>query len=128
MSETEVESHVVVRQRPEGGVCSLQIRDPFVNYAVSDDLKTTLKTICKAKLDEGVRRFVLDLSFVTVMDSCGLSVLISAKKTVEGEGGRIYMAAASSMLQRLFQITKLDRVFETYPDEEAAAAALQAAA
>lgn len=117
-----------MRELEGGRVCSILIKDAFLNYAQSDEMKASLKDVCRTKIDAAVRCFVVDLSSVTVMDSCGLSILISIKKMLESEGARIGLASLSPMIRRLFAITKLDRVFEIYDDESAAAAAMAAPA
>ena len=124
MTETDIAMHVSVAEAPLPGVCTVRIRDSFLNYAMSDALKRSLKDLCHERISGGVRGFAVDLSPVTVMDSCGLSVLISVKKLVEGEGGRMSLFALSPMIRRLFAITKLDRVFEIHDDETSAVSAL----
>jgi len=124
MSSTDLAFHLSVRDVSEGGVSVLQIKDAFLNYASSEELKTSIKELCRARLANGVRRFAVDVSRVTVMDSCGLSVLISMKKLVEGENGRMSLYGLSPMIQRLFEITKLDAVFDIRADEQACMTAL----
>ena len=123
-SSTDAVSRISVRDHTEAGVSSIRIEDAFLNYALSDELKSGLKGLCGRRIAAGTRGFVLDLSAVTVMDSCGLSVLISVKKAIEADGGRIGLAGLSPMIRRLFEITKLDRVFEIHADVASAVAAL----
>jgi len=115
MPESHLAHHVTVRDGPGAGVCTIVLKDAFVNYSLADLLKRGLKDLCSEKLQAGVREFVVDLSSVTVMDSCGLSVLISVKKLVDAESGRVCLASLSPMIQRLFTITKLDRAFDIVP-------------
>jgi anti-sigma B factor antagonist len=109
----------------DGGACTVQLRDHFLNYAFSDQLKASLRAACAERLARGVRKFVLDLTPVSVMDSCGLSVVIGLRKLVESGQGRLVIVAASPILLRLFSITRLDSVFEIVPSVEAAAKALE---
>jgi anti-anti-sigma factor len=124
MAETEFASHLTATDHPAPRACSIRIKDSFLNYALSDGLKAALSEAVAARIAGGTRAFVLDLSCVTVMDSCGLSALISVKKIVDAAGGRTILVALSPMILRLFTITKLDRVFEIHADERAAFAAL----
>ena len=50
------------------------------------------------------------------------------QKQVESEGGRVHLASLSPMIRRLFEITKLERVFDIHDDEATAVAALIASA
>jgi anti-sigma B factor antagonist len=124
MSSTDAAFHLAVTDAPASGLTVMQIKDAFLNYASSDELKTNMKDLCRTRLATGTRAFAVDLSHITVMDSCGLSVLISVKKLVEGEGGRVALFGLSPMIQRLFEITKLESIFDIYADESAAMSAL----
>jgi anti-anti-sigma factor len=124
MNDTEMAQHLSVKDGAADGVSTVRIKDAFLNYAMSDELKRSLKDLCRARIAAGTRAFAVDLTPVTMMDSCGLSVLISVKKFVEAEGGKMSVFALSPMIERLFTITKLDRVFDIHRDEAAALAAL----
>ncbi len=125
MVHTDFESHVSVEDAPEAGVCTVQLKDAFLNYALSDELKRTLKELCKERMTRGIRGFVFDLAPVTVMDSCGLSILISVKKMIECDGGRLGLASLSPMIARLFEITKLEQAFDIHVDPPSAFAAIR---
>lgn len=128
MSVSDLAFHLSVRDLDGGSVSVLQIKDAFLNYASSDELKANIKTVCRERINRGVKGFAVDVSRVTVMDSCGLSVLISIKKLVESEGARMALCGLSPMIRRLFEITKLEQVFEIRQDEQAAVVALSTAA
>ena len=123
MSSTDLAFHLAVTDLPDSRVSVVQIKDACLNYASSDELKTNLRELCRERLSAGVKGFAVDLSRVTVMDSCGLSVLISVKKLVEGEGARLSIFGLSPMIRKLFEITKLESIFDIFPDEAATVAA-----
>lgn len=124
MQENDLGLHLDVGDAGDGAACTIRLRDAFLNYAFSDQLKGTLREICTERLSRGTKQFVVDLSAVNVMDSCGLSVLIGMRKIVAGSGGRMVLVATSPILLRLFSITRLDGVFEIVADASAASAAL----
>lgn len=63
-------------------------------------------------LDEGVNRFVLDLSNVPFLDSAGLSLLVSLLKRVRQIGGDVKLVwPREEAAQRIFRLTKFDHVF-----------------
>ncbi len=115
MADADLLHHIALRDGPEPGACTILLKDAFLNYSLADQLKRGLKDVCRERLDAGVRDFVVDLAAVTVMDSCGLSVLISLKKMLEAESARIRLSSLSPMIVRLFSITKLDKAFEIAP-------------
>lgn len=124
MLENELRHRVHVEDSEDAARCTIRLRDAFLNYTFSDQLKTALKDVCHERAGRGVRAFVIDLSAVNVMDSCGLSLLIALRKLVEAAHGRLVLVASSPILLRLFAITRLDGVFEIVRDEPAAQAAL----
>jgi anti-anti-sigma factor len=67
---------------------------------------------------------VVDLSAVTFMDACGLSVLLRADSRAAKAGGRLRLAAPTPAVIRLLAITRLDRHFATYPTSPAATVTL----
>lgn len=124
MLESELRYRVNVQDGPDGSSCVIQLRDAFLNYAFSDQLKDALRKSVQERVERGVRNYVMDLTAVNVMDSCGLSVLIGVRKIVESCRGRLVLVATSPILLRLFSITRLDGVFEIVPDVASAEAAL----
>lgn len=119
MSATENDMDVDVRGL--GAVAVLVPRITYLNYVSSDDVKNHMKHLCATNAASGAKTIVLDLTNVTVVDSCGLSLLISVKKTADGHGVRFALCGLSPVILRLFEITKLDRAFAIYPDAETAA-------
>jgi anti-anti-sigma factor len=70
----------------------------------------------RARLDqlfeEGVQRFVLDLSAVPFLDSAGMAVLVSLLKRARQSGGDVRLVwPAEDAARRILRLTKFDRVF-----------------
>lgn len=61
-------------------------------------------------IKEGHKQIVLDISTADFMDSSALSVLISSLKTL-GPQGKMAIAGAHGPVERLFALTRMDRVF-----------------
>ncbi|WP_431897250.1 STAS domain-containing protein [Nonomuraea sp. bgisy101] len=69
---------------------------------------------------------IVDLSELVFCDSSGLSALIGARWRMEAAGGRLALAGARGMVERLLRRTCLDHVFDchqTVADAEFALAA-----
>ena len=77
------------------------------------------QTIVKL-LAEGQRKFVVDLSGVSHIDSTGIGTFISTLGKVMQSGGTLAMAGATGVVREGFRITRLDRVFRFFPDVETA--------
>jgi anti-anti-sigma factor len=118
MSATDSEIQVDVRDLGTSAV--LIPRIAYLNYSSSDTVKPHLKQACAARVAAGAKAIVLDLTDVGLVDSCGLSLLISLKKAVDAENVRFALCGLTPVIQRLFEITKLDRAFQIFPDQSSA--------
>jgi len=68
-------------------------------------------------LDESKKDILLNLGKVSYMDSAGIGELVACFKRVADKGGRVKLLNPTGKVYDLFQMTKLDQVFETYTDE-----------
>ena len=75
-----------------------------------------------AMIEKKPRRLVVDLSDVTYIDSAGLAALIEAMQKVEGYGGKFLLAGLQETVRSIFEISRLDQVFQIFPDVHAALA------
>ena len=75
-------------------------------------------------IDEGKRRVVVDLSRATFIDSTTLGVLVGGAKRLEPEGGSLALVCTEPSIQKIFEITGLDRVFAILPSREEALSAV----
>ncbi len=73
-------------------------------------------------LDEGAKRFVVDLGEVSWINSTGLGILIASHVSVTNAGGEMRVARTSRKVHQLFMVTKLNTVFKTYGSVEEALA------
>lgn len=61
---------------------------------------------------------LIDLQNVTFMDSSGLSSLISAQRMMRTAGGKLFLCSINDQTKMLFELTKMDRVFQVFDDRE----------
>ena len=71
-----------------------------------------LKQKALEALEEGSRKFVIDFSKTGYIDSSGLGVLVSLSKKIREQGGELRLAGLNADLQTLFELTKLDTLFQ----------------
>lgn len=65
----------------------------------------------------GANIVLIDLQNVKFIDSSGLGALVSAMKTVRGAGGKLFICSVSEQVKMLFELTKMERVFEIFADQ-----------
>jgi len=124
MLEGGLNARVLVEEVEGRDVTVLYLQDSYLNLATAEEVKPLLKQHVRGQIAAGRRGFVLNLENVGVIDSCGLAVLISVKKLVDGNDGRLALSNLSALTERLFALTRLHRAFDVYPTEEEAVAAL----
>lgn len=66
-------------------------------------------------VEEGHRHFVLDLGFVTFMDSMGLGMLVAITKRIREHDGSLRLSCVSARLLRIFDLTGMRDSFEMFP-------------
>lgn len=74
--------------------------------------RESLKELIVKHLDAGDRKFVMDFSASSYIDSSGLGALVSLSRKIRESGGRLRIAGLNDDLRTLFQLTKLDTLFE----------------
>ena len=89
-----------------------------IDLHVSPEVAASLRTIIAKK----PKHLVVDLSRVTYMDSSGLAVLIEGMQKVQEYGGKFALAGAQESVQHIFEIARLDQVFQIFPDVDSALA------
>jgi anti-sigma B factor antagonist len=67
-------------------------------------------------LSEGTRKLVIDLGKVGFMNSSGLATLVHYYKLARSNCGDISLVALQPKVRQVFQLSRLDRVFDLQPD------------
>jgi len=70
-------------------------------------------------INSGNHRLLLDLGHVDFIDSSGLGALVSALKSL-GNSGDLLLCNVSKPVMSLFNLTRMDRIFQIYPNREEA--------
>jgi anti-sigma B factor antagonist len=84
----------------------------------------SLREALQAEMNNGERKFVLNLAEVAYIDSSGLGELVWAYTSVRNKGGDVKLLNLTSRVKDLLQLTKLLTVFDTYDSESRAIGAL----
>lgn len=72
------------------------------------------------ELDRGDRHFLVDFARTGYIDSSGLGVLVSLSKKIREHGGELRLANLNDDLKTLFELTKLDTLFQIAETRERA--------
>lgn len=92
------------------------ITDPLYIIELSDELSSTLKNADPSDM-------LIDFSNVEYLSSTMLGTLTRLFRQTHEQEGRIRLCSIRPDVLEVFKITKLDTIFEIYPDAQAALAA-----
>lgn len=95
-----------------------------VNGQLTVGNRQELKDIVLECLEEGARSFVVDFARTDYVDSSGLGVLVSLSKKIREAEGELRLSSLNMDLQTLFELTKLDTLFQICGNLEEALASL----
>lgn len=90
----------------EGNCDILQINGERMDAGNSPDFKSCVDGI----VSQGLDNLIIDVSQVDFMDSSALGSLVSALKTV-GNQRNLVMVGVHGLVEDLFKLTRMDRVF-----------------
>jgi anti-sigma B factor antagonist len=97
--------------RPEAYTAVVTVRGPL-DLGTKDQLEGVLL----AEMSAGMWHIVVDLAGVSFCDSSGLSTLLRVHRRLAAHSGWLRIAAATGQVQRVLQLTNLDRILLHFPD------------
>ena len=110
-----------VHTRNLGNVAVVCLQGRIVNGETS-----SLREAVDAQLNGS--SVVLDLARVSTIDASGLGLMLSLRKQAEAKGVGLKLMNVSKFVKQVFEITRLDTVFEVIPRVEPLPARSQARA
>jgi anti-anti-sigma factor len=75
-----------------------------------------IEGLINSLINDGVRKLVLDLTHVEVVDSAGLGIIMRASGEIEQVGGQLRISGANEQVQRLFHTTHTEAILALDPD------------
>jgi anti-sigma B factor antagonist len=93
-----------------GSNVSINIAKDFVVDEVAE-----FRTKINKLIEEGNKDFIFNFSECTFIDSTGLGALVSIYKKCAEKGGSIKLKSLNPEVEKLFKLTRLDKVFEICP-------------
>jgi anti-sigma B factor antagonist len=94
------------------GYMVIFIREERIDAHNSAELKETIVHL----LEQGEVNIIVQLEQVRFIDSSGLGALLSGYKNASAKSGKLAIANLQRQVLSMFELTRLDRVFEIYAD------------
>jgi anti-sigma B factor antagonist len=79
----------------------------------------------KQHLENGIKKVLFNLSEVKFVNSTGLGMLLTAATKTRSAGGELTLCSLPDQMKKLLQMTKLESVFNSQPDEASGIAFLK---
>lgn len=92
-------------------VCSI---NGDIDINSSPDVRKTFTELTQDK----EKKIVVNLKDVSYVDSSGLATLVEALKKTKNYGGKIKLSNLTDKVKGLFEITKLEKIFDIYDTQE----------
>ncbi len=87
-----------------------------IDINTSPQVKKTFDKVLQTK----AQKVIINLKGVGYIDSSGLATLVEILKNFRKQGGRLKLCNLSNKVKSLFEITKLERLFDIIDSEEEA--------
>jgi len=102
---------------------SFQLRGNTLIVNVSGELDHHYSEYFREKVEEkllesNVKNLVLDFKGLTFMDSSGIGVIIGRYKNISKLGGKLLIANVKSNIERIFEISGLNKIVPVYKNLE----------
>ncbi|WP_339869246.1 STAS domain-containing protein [uncultured Algoriphagus sp.] len=81
---------------------------------IGDEMGPKLVEVVSDAVEEGAKKFVVDLSEVRYISSSGIGLLITMLTKMRNKDGEVYLTAPSDHVKKLLIITKLNNIFTVY--------------
>ena len=92
----------------------------YVSGEIDINTSPQFKKIFDKLIGAKKEKIVLNFKNVSYIDSSGLATLVEILKGLRSYGGKFKLSNLSTKVKNLFEITKLDTLFDIVPKEEEA--------
>jgi len=99
-------------------VVFISVNEERLDAHNSGDLKNQMLSL----FEDGKNQLLIDLKDVRFVDSSGLGALVSGFKNASAHNGNLKLCNLQPQVKSMFELTRLHRVFEIFPDAEEALA------
>jgi len=66
----------------------------------------------------GVEIVLIDFKDVKFVDSSGLGALVSSMQMMRNANGKLFVCSISDQVRMLFDLTKMNRIFQAFADQD----------
>ena len=108
---------------------SYEDHDTITVLKISGDLTADqvdgFRRSCQERFEAGIQHVVLNMEHLTFIDSAGLEALLWILETTAEHGGQLRLIRPDSTVNKILEISRLDRRFNIHDSIESAAKSLR---
>ena len=71
---------------------------------------------CMQWIEQGQRRFILDLGALEYISSAGLRSILAATKKLKAQNGSLALCALSGLVEEVVTVSGFDNILQVFPD------------
>ncbi len=103
-----------------------EIEPGTIALAITGEVRTSndrqrLTQATEEEIQKGVRRIILDLGGLQIIDSAGIGAIVLCFSHVKKAGGTLRLAGAKGMVETVLKLTQIHRAIDLFPSVEEAA-------
>jgi anti-sigma B factor antagonist len=102
---------MITRPLVEKGIAVVGFTRDSLDASSSKVFKEDMKPV----IDQ-YKRILLDLEDLQFVDSSGLGAMLSCLRAVHSNGGQMALCGMSKPVRTLFELVRMHRIFEIYPN------------
>ncbi len=95
-----------------GNYCIVHLHDHYLDHTNSNEFKNALKSL----IEENQKHLVVDMGKVKIVTSSGFGALAAVLRSTQKAQGSLAIGNLNTKVAALFQITKMDAIFDIYAD------------
>jgi anti-sigma B factor antagonist len=92
----------------------------FVSGEINIDTSPDLRKAFDQYTQQGIKKVIIDCTELTYIDSSGLATLIELLQRLKKESGELKICNLAAKVKSVFEVTKLDKLFDIFPSKEQA--------
>lgn len=96
-----------------------------ISGELTTDQGDAFRRACQERMNSGIRDVVLDMEYLTLIDSAGLELLLWLLDEAGERNGQLRLVKPDETVRKIFQLTRLDRRFNIHDSIESAAKSLR---
>jgi anti-anti-sigma factor len=110
--------HILIEQNNRGKTMSQSVQVIELSGILDGIRGNELRREVSSIVANGADILLLDMKEVKFIDSSGLGALVSAMQMVRNANGKLFVCSISDQVRMLFELTKMDRIFQTFADRD----------